>query len=108
MSPRGCCRGSWRQGREGAAAPTRSVLCLLEGVTGCRIGNEVGELGLAVRADRLVERDRGLSAGERLADVSLRQAGRLGELLQARLAAERGRESAGGASQLLPALDEVD
>jgi hypothetical protein len=39
--------------------------------------------------------------------VSERQAGRLGELLQARLAAERWRERSGGAN-LLPALDDVD
>jgi hypothetical protein len=53
-------------------------------VTGSRIGKEVGELGIAVPADRLVERDQGLGAAKRLGDGSERQAGRLGELLQAR------------------------
>jgi hypothetical protein len=72
-----------------------------DGVSGSRIGKKVGELAIAVRADRLIERDRSLSAAKRLADVSERQAGRLGELLQARLAGERGRS--GGASELLPA-----
>ena len=72
--------------------PEKRPLRLLDGVTGSRIGKEVGELGIAVRPDRLVERDRGLGAAKRLADVSELQAGRLGELLQARLAAEGGRD----------------
>src|SRR5207244_5753559 len=72
--------------------PEKRPLCLVHGVTGVRISKQVGELAIAVRADRLVERNRGLSAAKRLADVSERQAGRLGELLQARLTAERGRE----------------
>ena len=76
--------------------PEKRPLCLLGGVSGSRIGKEVGELAIAVRADRLVERDRRLSAAMRLADVFERQAGRLGEFLQARVAAERGRERSGG------------
>src|SRR6266571_1936881 len=72
--------------------PEQRALCLLDGVSGSRIGKQVGELALAVRADRLVERERGLGAGKRLLDASELQAGRLGELRQARLAAERGRQ----------------
>ena len=87
--------------------PEKRPLCLLDGVSGSRIGKEVGELRMAVRADRLVERDRGLGAAKRLADVSERQAGRLGELRQARLAAECGRERSGGISELLLALADV-
>src|SRR5437867_4419293 len=84
--------------------PQKRPLYLLDGVSGSRIGKEVGELAIAVRADRLVERGRGLGAAKRLANVSERQAGRLGELLQARLAAECGRERSGGASELVLAL----
>ena len=72
--------------------PEKRTLCLLDGVSGSRIGKKVGELAIAVWANRLIERDRSLSAAKRLADVSERQAGRLCEILQARLAAERGRE----------------
>jgi hypothetical protein len=42
--------------------PEKRPLCLLGGVSGSRIGKGVGELGAAVRADRLVERGRGLAA----------------------------------------------
>jgi hypothetical protein len=60
--------------------PEKRPLCLLDGVSGSRIGKGVGELATSVRADRLVERGRGLGAVKRLADVSERQPGRLGEL----------------------------
>src|SRR5512132_1731651 len=68
--------------------PEKGALCLLDGVGGSRIGKEVRELGLAVCADRFVQRGRDLCAAKRLADVSEQQTGCLGALLHARLAAE--------------------
>ena len=46
--------------------PKKRPLCLLDGVSGSRIDKKVGELAIAVRADRLIERDRSLSAAKRL------------------------------------------
>src|SRR5205085_10136811 len=64
------------------------LLGLVERVGGLAIGEQVAELALVVRADRLVQRDGRGCGGERLLDVLQRQAGRLGELLLGRLAAE--------------------
>src|SRR5678815_6064116 len=53
-------------------------------------------------------RDRGLCGAERLVDVLDRKAGRLGELLLRRLAAELNLEPARGTAELLLPLDDVD
>src|SRR5439155_4783933 len=45
-------------------------LCLLDGVSGSRIGKGVGELAIAVPAEPLVERDRGVGAASRVADAA--------------------------------------
>ena len=90
-----------------ALAPER-LLGLLERVGGLAVGEEVAELTLVVRTDRLVERDRRVRGSERLLDVLDREAGRLGELLLRRLASELDLEPAGGPRELLLALDDVD
>src|SRR5204862_6395960 len=72
------------------------------------VGEEVAELALVVRADGLVQRDRGLRGAERLVDVLDRETGRLRELLLRRLAAELDLEATGGAAELLLPLDPVD
>src|SRR5215813_3106003 len=64
------------------------LLGLLERICGLAVGEQVAELALVVRADRLVQRDRGLCGAQRLVDVLDREAGRLGELLLRGLAAE--------------------
>ena len=78
------------------------------GSGGLAVGEEIAELALVVGADRLVQRDRRGRGRERLVDVLDRQAGRLGELVLRRLAAELDLEPARGARQLLLPLDDVD
>src|ERR671911_668016 len=84
------------------------LLGLVERIRGFAVGEQVAELALVVRADRLVQRDRRMSGSERLVDVLHRQAGRLRELLLRRLTAELDLEPARGARQLLLALDDMD
>src|SRR5207248_1947074 len=75
---------------------------------GLAVGEQVAELALVVRADRLVQRDGGLRGTEGLVDVLHRQPGRLGQLLLRRLATELDLEAARGPAELLLALDDVD
>src|SRR5919202_1354203 len=63
------------------------LLGLVERIRGLAVGEQVAELALVVRADRLVERDRRLRGAHCLVDVLDRQARRLGQLLLRRLAA---------------------
>src|SRR5207248_3571143 len=70
------------------ALPAERLLRLVERIGGLAVGEEIAELALVVRADRLVQRDRRVGGGECLVDVLDRQAGRLGELLLRRLAPE--------------------
>src|SRR4051812_20602814 len=93
--------------RAADALAAQRLLRLVERVGGLAVGEQVAELALVVRADRLVQRDRRLRGAERLVDVLDRQAGRLGELLLGRLAAELDLEPAGGAAELLLPLDDV-
>src|SRR3954470_4350415 len=88
-------------------APER-FLGLLERVGSLAVGEQIAELALVVRADGLVQRDRGLRGAERLVDVLERKAGRLRELFLGRLAAELDLEPARRAAELLLALDDVD
>src|SRR5207247_8970060 len=90
-----------------ALAPQR-LLRLVERIGRLAVGEEVTELALVVRADGLVQRDRGLRGAERLVDVLDRQARRLRELVLGRLAAQLDLEPAGGAAELLLPLDHVD
>ncbi len=71
------------------------------------VGEEIAELALVVGADRLVQRDGRGRGRQRLVDVLDRQAGRLGELVLRRLAAELDLEPPRRARQLLLALDDV-
>src|SRR5206468_11163767 len=90
-----------------ALTPER-LLRLVERVGGLTVGEQVAELALVVRADRLVKRDGRVRGAERLVDVLHRQPGGLGELLLRRLAPELDLEPPGRARQLLLALDHVD
>src|SRR4051794_27774793 len=87
-------------------APQR-LLGLLERVGGLAIGEEVAELALVVRADRLVQRHRCVRGTQCLVDVLHRQARSLGELFLRRLATELDLEAARRARQLLLALDDM-
>src|SRR5688572_9908844 len=62
------------------------LLRLVERVGGLAVGEQVSELTLVVRADRLVQRDRRVGGAERLVHVLKGQAGGLCELLLRRLA----------------------
>src|SRR6185436_20942901 len=84
------------------------LLGLVERVGRLAVGEEVAELALVVRTDRLVQRDRRVRGAERLVDVLHRQAGRLRELLLRRLAPELDLEPSRRARQLLLALDDMD
>src|SRR5581483_754447 len=84
------------------------LLCLVEGVGRLAVREEIAQLALVVGSDRLVERHRRRRRRESLVDVLDRQAGRLGELVLRRLAAELDLEPAGGAGELLLPLDDVD
>src|SRR6266566_1409478 len=83
------------------------LLGLVERIGGLAVGEEIAELALVVRADRLVQRDRRLGGAQRLVDVLQRQPRRLGELLLRRLASQLDLEPARRAAQLLLALDDV-
>src|SRR5437764_3316272 len=83
------------------------LLGLVERIGRFTVREEIAELALVVRADRLVQRDRRLGGAQRLVDVLERQARRVGELLLSRLAAELDLEPARSAAQLLLALDDV-
>src|SRR6266516_678180 len=97
---------------EGVKGPTHTLaeerlLGLVERVGGLAVGEEVAELALVIRADRLVQGDRRLRGAERLVDVLDRQAGRLGKLFLRRLAAELDFEPARGTAERLLPLDDV-
>ena len=89
------------------------LLGLVERVGGLAVGEEIAELALVVRTDRLVERDGRGRRGERLVDVLDRQAGRLRELVLRRLATkldltrERIRQLERQALKRLAALREI-
>src|SRR5919204_6740309 len=83
------------------------LLRLVEGIARLAVGEEVAELALVVRPDRLVERDGGLGGPERLVDMLDREAGRLRELLLRGVAAQLDLEPPRGAPELLLALDDV-
>src|SRR5206468_2315757 len=76
-------------------------------VCGARVAEEVAELRLLLRADTLIQRDRGVRSVERLVHVQEREARSLGELLARRLAVELGHELAPDAGELQPALVDV-
>src|SRR6266550_4567321 len=59
------------------------LLGLVERIGGLAVGEEIAELALVVRADRLVQRDRRLGGAQRLVDVLQRQSRRLAQLLLA-------------------------
>src|SRR5262245_56285616 len=59
------------------ALPAERLLGLVERVGRLAVGEEVAELALVVRADRLVQRDRRVGGTHRLLDVLDRQAGGL-------------------------------
>src|SRR4051812_42725651 len=99
--------GEGVQSTTDALAPQR-LFGLVKRIGCLPVGEEVAELTLVVRADCLVQRDRGLRGTERLVDVLDRQSGRLGELVLRGLAAELDLEPARRARQLLLALDDVD
>src|ERR1044072_5742179 len=80
------------------------LLGLFERVGRLAVGEEVAELTLVVRADGLVQRNRGLCGAERLVDVLDRKAGRLGELFLRRLAAVLHLEPARGTTEHLLTL----
>src|SRR3954467_4912821 len=77
------------------------LLGLVERIGSLAVGEEIAELALVVRADRLVQRDRRVGGAQRLVDVLHRQPGRLGQLLLRRLAPELDFEPARCARQLL-------
>src|SRR6266566_3452165 len=83
------------------------LLGLVERIRRLAVGEEIAELALVVRADRLVQRDRRLGGAQRLVDVLQRQTCRVGELLLCRLAAQLDLEPARRAAELLLALDDV-
>src|SRR4051794_12336972 len=83
------------------------LLGLVERIGGLAVGEQVAELSLVVRADRLVQRDRRGGSRERLLDVLDREPGGLGQLFLRRLAAELDLEPARRPRQLLLALDDV-
>jgi hypothetical protein len=85
----------------------QGLLGLVERIGRFPVGEQVAQLALVVRADRLVQRNGRLSGAERLVDVLDREAGRLGELVLRRLPAKLDLESAGRTGQLLLALDHV-
>jgi hypothetical protein len=93
--------------RTSDALPAERLLGLVERIRGLAVGEQVAELALVVRADRLVQRDRRVGSPECLVDVLERQAGCLGELLLRRLAAELDLEPSRGARELLLSLDDV-
>ena len=70
------------------------------------VGEEIAELGVAVGAEALVQRDR-VDRVERLDDVLALEARRLGELVDRRLAAELRLKLRRGAVQLDPPLLDV-
>src|SRR5262245_25244456 len=58
---------------------SQRLLCLVERIGGLAVGEQVAELALVVRADRLVQRDGRLGSAQRLVHVLNRQPGGLGE-----------------------------
>src|SRR6185436_12465900 len=70
------------------ALAAERLLGLVERIGRLAVGEEVAELALVVRADRLVQRDGRGGRRERLVDVLDREARRLGELVLRRLATE--------------------
>src|SRR3954454_123687 len=89
----------------GALAANR-VDGLLGGVERRLVGEQVAELGVAVRAEALVERDR-VDRVEGLDDMLDLEAGRIGELLARRLASELCLQLGRRAVQLDPPLLDV-
>src|SRR5262245_48547699 len=83
------------------ALPAERLLGLVERIGGLAVGEQVAQLALVVRADRLVQRDGGLGGAERLVDVLDRQAGGLRQLVLRRLATQLDLEPARRARQLL-------
>jgi hypothetical protein len=90
------------------ALPAERLLGLVERVGRLAIGEEVSELALVVRTDRLVQRDRRVRGAERFVDVLDRQPCGLRQLLLRGLATKLDLEPPGGAGELLLALDHVD
>jgi hypothetical protein len=97
------------QGVEGPprALAAKRLLGLVERVSGLAVGEEVAELAFVVGSDGLVQRDGRLGRAEGLVDVLDREAGGFGKLFLRRLAGELDLEPAGGATEPLPALDDV-
>src|SRR5580765_3726108 len=62
------------------ALPAKRLLRFVERISSLAIGEQVAELALVVRADRLVQRDGRMGGGQGRVDVLDRQAGGLGEL----------------------------
>src|SRR5204863_8511448 len=93
--------------RAADALLAEGLLGLVERIGRLAVCEEVAELALVVRADRLVQRDRRLSGAECLVDMLERQSRRLGQLSLRRLAAQLDLEPPCGAPELLLALDDV-
>src|SRR3954463_9268982 len=89
-----------------ALAPQR-LFGLVERISSLAVGEQVAQLALVVRADRLVQRHRGLGCAGGLVDVLNREAGCLRQFVLRRLATELDLEPAGRPRQLLLALDDV-
>src|SRR5437867_9694959 len=85
-------------------APER-LLRLVERIGGLAVGEQVAELALVVRADRLVQRHGRLGGPKRFVDVLDRKTGGLCELVLGGLAAQLDLEPARRPRQLLLALD---
>src|SRR5213076_170381 len=83
------------------ALAAQRLLGLLERVGSLAVGEEIAELALVVRADRLIQRDGRMRGAQCLVDVLHRQTGRLGELFLRGLAAELELEPARRARELL-------
>ena len=103
-----------RRCRSGSSATARwtrwrrsGIGGLLDRVGRALVGEQVAELGVAVGAEALVERDR-VDRVERLLDVLLLEARGVGELVDRRLAAQLGLELRGRAVELDAALLDVD
>src|SRR4029079_8531526 len=89
------------------ALAAKRLFGLVERIGSLAVREEIAELALVVRADRLVQRDRRVGRAERLVDVLERHASCLGELCLRRLTTEIPLEPARGARQLLLSLDDV-
>ena len=103
-----------RRSRSGSASSARRTPCLRSdssassnGSLASRSAKRSPSSPSSSAPDRLVQRDGRVRGAERLVDVLDREAGRLGELLLRRLAAELDLEPAGRTRQLLLALDDV-